>query len=73
MYYCVCCSGAYRLQDVIASANPETLTTIRELQAMIRHDEPCAIQFTSVRFRSCFNKMNYEFQPTADHEVPQGM
>jgi fatty-acyl-CoA synthase len=39
--------GAYRLQDVIASANPETLTTIRELQAMIRHDEPCAIQFTS--------------------------
>jgi hypothetical protein len=41
--------GAYRFSDVMASARPETVKIIQELQTRIQPDEGCAIQFSSVR------------------------
>jgi hypothetical protein len=35
----------------MASARPETMRIIQELQAKIQPDEGCAIQFSSVRFQ----------------------
>ncbi|XP_023720130.1 medium-chain acyl-CoA ligase ACSF2, mitochondrial isoform X2 [Cryptotermes secundus] len=39
--------GAYRLSDIMASARPETIRIIQELQTKIQPDEGCAIQFSS--------------------------
>jgi hypothetical protein len=42
--------GAYRFTDVMASARPETLKRIRELQSKIQPDDGCVILFSSVSF-----------------------
>ncbi|GFG36327.1 hypothetical protein Cfor_05946 [Coptotermes formosanus] len=39
--------GAYRLIDVMASARPESLQIIRDLQTKIQADDGCAIHFSS--------------------------
>ena len=43
-----CFRGAYRLSEVAASARPESLQIIRELQTKIQPDDGCVIQFSSV-------------------------
>ncbi|XP_023726762.1 medium-chain acyl-CoA ligase ACSF2, mitochondrial, partial [Cryptotermes secundus] len=39
--------GAYRFSDVIASASPESLKRIKDLQTLIQPDAGCTIQYSS--------------------------
>jgi hypothetical protein len=45
----VCYRGAHRFNDIIASASPESLKRIWELQTLVQPDEGCTIQYSSVR------------------------
>lgn len=41
--------GTHKFDDIITSASPESLKTIKELQTQIQPDEVCTVQFSSVR------------------------
>jgi hypothetical protein len=40
--------GTHRFIDIIASASPESLKRVKELQTLIQPDDGCTIQYSSV-------------------------
>lgn len=61
--------GAYRLEDIILSADSEYIQEIHQLQTRIQPDDGCTIQFSSVRIFKQYSNRNTSISFKAGRDI----